>query len=79
MLMTFINFSQKVRNYLVAVGMNGNPLEGGGGIGRAVAEWIIEGEPTQDLLSFGVQRFLDLHNNRQYLQQRTKEVVGRCV
>ncbi|XP_034237226.1 pyruvate dehydrogenase phosphatase regulatory subunit, mitochondrial-like [Thrips palmi] len=72
-----IGEAPEVRNYLVAVGMNGNPLEGGGGIGRAVAEWIIEGEPTQDLLSFSVQRFLDLHNNRQYLQERTKEVVGR--
>lgn len=57
--------------------MNGNSLQGAGGIGRAVAEWIIAGEPTQDLLSFDVQRFLDLHNNRQYLQQRIKEVVGR--
>lgn len=59
--------------------MNGNPIQGAGGIGRAVAEWIIAGEPTQDVLSFHVQRFLDLHNNRQYLQQRTKEIVGRLV
>lgn len=66
-----------MRNYFVAVGMNGNPLQGAGGIGRAVAEWIIAGEPTQDLLSFDVQRFLDLHNNRQYLQERIKEIVGR--
>lgn len=59
--------------------MNGNPLQGAGGIGRAVAEWIIAGEPTQDLLSFDVQRFLDLHNNRQYLEQRIKEIVGRYI
>ncbi|XP_044741154.1 pyruvate dehydrogenase phosphatase regulatory subunit, mitochondrial-like [Chrysoperla carnea] len=67
----------EVNNYFVAVGMNGNSLQGAGGIGKAVAEWIIEGKPTQELLPFSVQRFLDLHNNRQYLQQRTKEVVGR--
>lgn len=75
-LLSICNFVQ-VRNYFVAVGMNGNPLQGAGGIGRAVAEWIIAGEPTQDLLSFDVQRFLDLHNNRQYLQERIKEIVGR--
>ncbi|KAI5738178.1 hypothetical protein M8J77_003944 [Diaphorina citri] len=67
----------EVRNYFVAVGMNGNSLQGAGGIGRAVAEWMTHGEATQELLSFDVQRFLDLHNNRQYLQQRIREVVGR--
>lgn len=66
-----------VNNYFVACGMNGNSLQGAGGIGKAVAEWIIEGEPTQDLLPFNVQRFLDVHNSKSYLQQRTKEVVGR--
>jgi pyruvate dehydrogenase phosphatase regulatory subunit len=28
-------------------------------------------------LTFNVERFLDLHNNRQYLEQRVREVVGR--
>ena len=59
--------------------MNGNSLQGAGGIGKAVAEWMIEGVPTQELLPFEVQRFIDLHNNRQYLQQRVVEVVGRLV
>ncbi|KAK9745982.1 Aminomethyltransferase folate-binding domain [Popillia japonica] len=66
-----------VSNYFVACGMNGNSLQGAGGIGKAVAEWIIEGQPTQDLLPFHIQRFLDVHNSRQYLEQRTKEIVGR--
>ncbi|KAK7864281.1 hypothetical protein R5R35_009540 [Gryllus longicercus] len=71
----------EVHNYFVAVGMNGNSLQGAGGIGRAVAEWLVEGEPTTELLPFSVQRFLDLHNNRHYLEERVKEVVGRhyCV
>lgn len=67
----------EVKNYFVACGLNGNSLQGAGGIGKAVAEWLIEGHPTQELLTFNVQRFLDLHNNRQYLQKRTREVVGR--
>lgn len=40
----------EVKNYFVAVGMNGNSLQGAGGIGKAVAEWIIEGSPTQELV-----------------------------
>ncbi|KAK2577534.1 hypothetical protein KPH14_003619 [Odynerus spinipes] len=69
--------SPEVKNYFVAVGMNGNSLQGAGGIGKEVAECLINGESTQELLPFNVQRFLDLHNNKQYLQQRIKEVVGR--
>ncbi|KAJ8686178.1 hypothetical protein QAD02_021972 [Eretmocerus hayati] len=66
-----------VQNYFVAVGMNGNTCEGAGGIGKEVAEWLIHGESTQELLPFNIQRFMDLHTNKQYLQQRISEVVGR--
>lgn len=57
--------------------MNGNSLQGAGGIGKAVADWIVEGIPIQELLPFEVNRFVDLHNNRQYLQQRVVEIVER--
>lgn len=67
----------EVKNYFVACGMNGNSLQGAGGIGKAVADWIIEGEPKQDLLPFILQRFLNVHNGRHYLKQRIKEIVGR--
>ncbi|ENN74249.1 hypothetical protein D910_03538 [Dendroctonus ponderosae] len=67
----------EVKNYFVACGMNGNSLQGAGGIGKAISEWIIEGEPRQDLLPFILQRFLNVHNSRHYLKQRIKEVVGR--
>ncbi|KAL1492487.1 hypothetical protein ABEB36_010737 [Hypothenemus hampei] len=67
----------EVKNYFVACGMNGNSLQGAGGIGKAVSEWIIEGQPKQDLLPFILQRFLNVHNSRHYLKQRIKEVVGR--
>ncbi|XP_014217780.1 pyruvate dehydrogenase phosphatase regulatory subunit, mitochondrial-like [Copidosoma floridanum] len=69
--------SSEVKNYYVAVGMNGNSLQGAGGIGKEVAEWLINSESTQELLPFNVQRFTDLHTNKQYLQQRVREVVGR--
>ncbi|XP_043508700.1 pyruvate dehydrogenase phosphatase regulatory subunit, mitochondrial-like isoform X2 [Frieseomelitta varia] len=69
--------SPQVKNYFVAVGMNGNSLQGAGGIGKEVAECLINGESTQEILPFNVQRFLDLHGSKRYLQQRTKEIVGR--
>ncbi|XP_076292715.1 pyruvate dehydrogenase phosphatase regulatory subunit, mitochondrial-like [Lasioglossum baleicum] len=69
--------SPEVKNYYVAVGMNGNSLQGAGGIGKEVVECLINGESTQELLPFSVQRFLDLHSSKRYLQQRTREIVGR--
>ncbi|KAF4527520.1 hypothetical protein B566_EDAN015620 [Ephemera danica] len=73
----FVNCAGMIDNYFVAVGMNGNSLQGAGGIGKAVAEWITEGEPRTELLPFDVRRFLDLHNNNKYLRERIREVVGR--
>ena len=57
--------------------MNGNSAQGAGGIGYALAEMILHRRCTTELLPFNVQRFIDMHNNRKYLQQRTREVVGR--
>lgn len=38
---------------------------------------MVHGETTQELLPFNVQRLMDLHSNRHYLQLRTREIVGR--
>ncbi|CAL8101820.1 unnamed protein product [Orchesella dallaii] len=67
----------EVDNYFVAVGMNGNSLQGSGGIGHSLAHWIIEGEPDIPLIEFDIRRFVDVHNNRRFLYDRVKETVGR--
>lgn len=59
--------------------MNGNNLQGGGGAGQAIAEWIMYGSLAKEMLPFDVRRFIDLHNNRRYLKERIREVVGRYV
>jgi pyruvate dehydrogenase phosphatase regulatory subunit len=56
----------EIENYFVAAGMNGNSLQGAGGIGHSVAHWITEGAPDICLLEFDVRRFIDVHNNRYY-------------
>merc|ERR1719150_2889978 len=47
----------EVANYFVCAGMNGNSLQGAGGVGKAVADWIVKGYPPGDMLNFEVQRF----------------------
>ncbi|XP_047741158.1 pyruvate dehydrogenase phosphatase regulatory subunit, mitochondrial [Hyalella azteca] len=73
--------TSEVDNYFVCCGMNGNSVQGGG-IGRAVAEWLVNGSggasaAMEVMNAFDVKRFVDLHNNRRYLEERTREVVGR--
>jgi len=67
----------EVGNYFVCAGMNGNSLQGAGGVGKAVADWIVKGYPPGDMLQFEVQRFTSLHNNSRFLSERAKEVVGK--
>jgi pyruvate dehydrogenase phosphatase regulatory subunit len=64
-------------NYFVCSGMNGNSLQGAGGVGKVVADWICKGRPPGNMLKFEVQRFTNLHNNPRFLHERTFEVVGR--
>merc|ERR1719154_241974 len=67
----------EVGNYFVCAGMNGNSLQGAGGVGKAVADWIVKGYPPGNMLEFEVQRFTSLHNNSRFLSERAKEVVGK--
>ena len=78
MITLYINTLQ-IDNYFVAVGMNGNSLQGMGGAGKAIAEWIVYGTPSTEMLPFDVRRFIDLHNNRRYLKERTREIVSRYI
>lgn len=69
--------TSEIDKLFVAVGSNGNPVQAAGGLGRALASWIISGEPEAYLLPFDVRRFIDVHNNRKYLRERVQETVGR--
>ncbi|XP_013416036.1 pyruvate dehydrogenase phosphatase regulatory subunit, mitochondrial isoform X2 [Lingula anatina] len=66
----------EIRKYFVAAGMSSLGIVSAGGIGHAVAEWIVNGEPTWDLWAVDVKRFVDLHNNKKFLRDRVKEVLG---
>jgi 4-methylaminobutanoate oxidase (formaldehyde-forming) len=47
----------EVRGLFVAAGFCAHGLAGAGGIGRVIAEWIAEGEPSLDLWEMDVRRF----------------------
>ena len=47
-----------------------------GGAGRALAEWIVDGEPTIDLWPVDIRRFAGFNDNRAWLHDRVKETLG---
>ncbi|XP_041375941.1 pyruvate dehydrogenase phosphatase regulatory subunit, mitochondrial-like isoform X2 [Gigantopelta aegis] len=69
--------SDTISNYFVAAGMNSRGIVLGGGVGKYMAEWIIDRKPSIDLWADDIHRFVSLHNNKQFLGQRVKEIVGR--
>ena len=66
----------ELRNFYVAAGLNSTGISNGPGVGKAVAEWMVEGEPTMDLTEVDIRRFHRFQNNAKYLYDRTVETVG---
>jgi 4-methylaminobutanoate oxidase (formaldehyde-forming) len=64
------------RNFFVAAGFNSIGIASGAGAGRAVAEWVVGGEPPMDLWDVDIRRVAPFQGNPSYLRDRTVEMVG---
>jgi 4-methylaminobutanoate oxidase (formaldehyde-forming) len=64
----------EVRGFFVAAGFCAHGLAGAGGIGKVMAEWIVEGEPSLDLWHMDIRRFGPHYRSPGYTLKRTKEV-----
>ena len=62
--------------YYVGAGFNSVGIASAGGAGRALAEWIVEGEPTTDLVGVDVRRFAPFQADNAWLRSRVAEVLG---
>jgi 4-methylaminobutanoate oxidase (formaldehyde-forming) len=63
-------------NLYVGCGFNSMGIASGGGAGKALAEWIVQGEPTLDLWPVDVRRFGSFNANERWLPDRIREVLG---
>ena len=70
----FILGPSEVRGFWIAAGFCAHGLAGAGGMGRLVAEWIIEGTPSLDVWHMDSRRFGLAYRSREYTLARTKEV-----
>jgi len=62
-----------VKGFWVACAFCAHGLAGAGGIGKVMAEWIIEGTPEWDLWRLDVRRFGSNYANQDYIVARTIE------
>ncbi|HQX01442.1 MAG TPA: FAD-dependent oxidoreductase, partial [Anaerolineales bacterium] len=64
-----------VRGFWMAAGMSLNGYGGAGGMGKLIAEWIIDGEAPMDVYSYRATRFGNYYSDPVYAAERTKESV----
>ena len=63
-----------LRGYFVAAGMSLNGIAGAGGVGKIMAEWIIEGHPSIDVSEMNVRRFGKHFADLNYAAERAREI-----
>ncbi len=68
--------SPEVRGYFVAAGLNSIGILTGGGIGRAIATWIIDGLPDIDVTGMNIDRLHPYQLAPEYRATRTVESLG---
>ncbi|MBO9446919.1 FAD-dependent oxidoreductase [Ruegeria sp. R14_0] len=69
--------SPEVPGLFLMGGMNSTGIALAGGAGKAMAEWIIAGEPTMELNEADIRRFSPEMNVLDALEARIPEVLGR--
>lgn len=64
------------RGYWVACGVMAG-FSQGGGVGKSLAEWMINGTPEEDIYGMDVARFGLHQSNREYVRQTTGQFYAR--
>jgi 4-methylaminobutanoate oxidase (formaldehyde-forming) len=63
-----------VGGLFVAAGFCAHGLAGAGGIGKAMAQWILDGEPASDVWEMDIRRFGPQYRSPRYTLARAREV-----
>jgi 4-methylaminobutanoate oxidase (formaldehyde-forming) len=66
--------SPDVRGFFVACGFCAHGIAGAGGMGRIMADWIVEGDPGLDVWHMDLRRFGAQYRSRRLTLERTHEV-----
>jgi glycine cleavage system T protein len=66
-----------VKGFWVACAFCAHGLAGAGGIGKVMAEWIIDGNPEYDVWRLDVRRFGSNYNSQDFIVKRTIETYSQ--
>ncbi len=75
-LQPIVGEAPELKNYFVAAGLNSIGVLIGGGLGRVLAYWIINGAPDVDVTGFNIDRMRSYQADPDYLRARTAESLG---
>lgn len=63
-------------NFFLACGFNSIGIQSAGGAGKALAEWMEDGQPPFDLWDVDIRRLQPVQNNSFFLRERVSETLG---
>ncbi|MDA9981471.1 FAD-dependent oxidoreductase [Gammaproteobacteria bacterium] len=66
----------ELKNFFVAAGLNSLGILTGGGVGRLVANWIVDGLPDMDVNELNIDRFQRVDATRAFRKNRSVEILG---
>jgi glycine cleavage system aminomethyltransferase T/glycine/D-amino acid oxidase-like deaminating enzyme len=75
-LQPIVGEAPELKNYFVAAGLNSIGILTGGGLGRVLAHWIINGRADVDITGFNIDRLHTYQANPEYRRTRTVESLG---
>jgi 4-methylaminobutanoate oxidase (formaldehyde-forming) len=75
-LLPIVGESPEIKNLFVAAGMNSIGILTGGGLGRVIAHWIVNGRADVDITGFNIDRTHKYQINPEYRKTRTVESLG---
>jgi 4-methylaminobutanoate oxidase (formaldehyde-forming) len=66
----------EVKNFFATAGFCAQGIAAGGGVGKMMAEWMIEGKPSLDLWRLDIRRLGAHHGSQKYALDRSIEVYA---
>ncbi len=63
-------------DFYVACGMNSKGIGAGAGVGKIMADWIIDGYPSGDIWECDVRRSHPVQRSQQFVEERIPEALG---
>ncbi len=68
----------EVDHFYVACGLNSKGIGAGGGLGKLMADWIVDGYPSGDVWECDVRRTHPVQRTQSYVEARIPEALGHA-